>query len=280
MEEQDLRKQEITKKLIAVALLVVFLVLSATVFDSAASDPARYEKTLASLEEKEVTVLEMTGASAAISTAIAAVPGDATTPVAEELADLASCFVLILTVIVVEKFLVAMIGHVAFAYLIPAACALAAVGVVFEASVLKRWAVKLGIFGLVMCLVIPFSMSAADLIEETVGADAGYEQTIEQAQQISEEINENTDEEGNFITKAWDKITGGISGLADRGEEMFVNILESIALMLATSCVIPIAVLLIAFWALKMLFGVQINIPTDIHKRMSAKFRRHKAKAE
>ena len=125
-----------------------------------------------------------------------------------------------------------------------------------------------------MCLVIPFSMGAADIIEKTVDID--YEETIEQAEQITEEISENTDEEGNFLTKAWDKITGGISGLADRGEEMFVNILESIALMLATSCVIPIAVLLIAFWAIKMLFGVQITIPAGLPGKISGRFRKRK----
>lgn len=274
MKDQDLLRREIAKKLIAVALLAVMLALSVTVLDRAASDPARYERTLASLDEKEATVLKMTGASAAVSTAIAAVPGDATTPVAEELADLASCFVFILTVIVVEKFLVAVIGHVAFAYLIPAACLLAAAGIVLRMRLLKQWAVKLGLFGLIMCLVIPFSMGAADIIEKTVDTD--YEQTIEQAQQITEEISESTDEEGNFLTKAWGKITGGISGLADRGEELFVNILESIAMMLATSCIIPIAVLLIAFWAIKMLFGVQITIPTDICGKLFGRFRRNR----
>lgn len=278
MEEQELQRREILKKVIAVTLLVALLALSATVFDKAASDPARYEQTLASLKEKEATVLKMTGASAAVSTAIAAVPGDATTPVAEELADLASCFVLILTVIVVEKFLVAVIGHVAFAYLIPAACLLAAAGVLLETSTLKRWAIKLGVFGLVMCLVIPFSMGAADIIEKTVDVD--YDQTIEQAQQITDEISESTDEEGNFLTKAWDKITGGISGLADRGEELFVDIVESIALMLATSCVIPIGVLLIAFWAIKILFGVQITIPAGLSGKVTGRFRRHRPKAE
>lgn len=272
MENEELWKSNVAKKLIAITLLIVLLTLSVTVFSKSASDPARYEKTLTALEDKEMTVLKMTGASAAAATAIAAVPGDATTPVADELAELSSYFVIILTVIVVEKCLTAAIGHVAFTFLIPAACLMAIAGVVMEAGALKRWALKIGVFGLVMCILIPFCMGVSGMIEQT----AAYEQTLEEAQQITDEISENTDEEGNFITKAWDKIKGGVSGLADRGEELFVDFLESIAILLATSCVIPLAVLLLAVWAIKLVFGVQVDLPTGLPKKMAGKFHKHR----
>ena len=271
MEQNALWKSTVARKLIAITLLIVLLTLSVTVLSKAASDPARYEKTLAALDEKEMTVLKMTGASAAAATAIAAVPGDSTTPVADELAELSSYFVIILTVIVVEKCLVAAIGHVSFAYLIPAACLLAIAGIVLEAGTFKRWALKVGIFGLVICILIPFCMGVSTLIEQT----ATYEETLEEAQQITEEISENTDDEGNFITKAWDKITGGITGLAKRGEDLFVDFLGSIAVLLATSCIIPVVVLLLAFWAIKMLFGVDVNLPAGLPKKMAGKFHKH-----
>lgn len=262
METETIKRSGIVKKAIAVVLLAALLIVS-VVFSKAASDPARYVKTLASLDAKEKTVLEMTAASAAAATAIAAVPGDATTPVADELADLASYFVVIMTVVIVEKYLVAVIGYAAYAYLIPAGCVLGIVGTLLGKGPWKRWAVKLGVCGLLISLAIPFSMGVSELIEAK--ADVTFEATLDEARQITEEINENTDEEGNFITKAWDKITGGISGLAGRGEELFVDFLESIAVLLATSCVIPIAVLLAALWAIKTFFGIPFHMPAP-HK--------------
>lgn len=272
METKTITRREIVIKVIAIVLLAALLILSVTVFSKAASDPDRYERTLTALDEKEATVLKMTGASAAVATAIAAVPGDATTPVADELADLASYFVIVLTVIIVEKYLVAVIGHVAFTYLIPAACLLAMAGVLLEMGTVKRWAVKLGVFGLILCLVIPLSMGASNIIEKK--ADATYEATIDEAREITEEITENTDSEGNFITKAWDRITGGVSNLTERGEKLFVDFLESIAVMLATSCVIPIVVLLAAFWAIKALFGLRIDFSADRLKKRFGRSRK------
>lgn len=263
METETIKRSGIVTKVIAVVLLAALLIVSVAVFSKAAGDPARYVKTLASLDAREKTVLEMTAASAAAATAIAAVPGDATTPVADELADLASYFVVIMTVVIVEKYLVAVIGYAAYAYLIPAGCVLGIVGTLLGKGPWKRWAIKLGVCGLLISLAIPFSMGVSELIEAK--ADVTFEATLDEAQQITEEINENTDEEGNFITKAWDKITGGISGLADRGEELFVDFLESIAVLLATSCVIPIAVLLAALWAIKTFFGVSFHMPAS-HK--------------
>lgn len=63
----------------------------------------------------------MTATSAAAATAIAAVPGDATTPVANKLADLTSYFLIILMVIFLEKYLVTLTGYAAFNSLIPVA---------------------------------------------------------------------------------------------------------------------------------------------------------------
>ncbi len=42
------------------------------------------------LEEKKITVMEMTAAVAASSIAVAAIPGDATTPLADQIAELGS----------------------------------------------------------------------------------------------------------------------------------------------------------------------------------------------
>lgn len=83
------------KKIAMVLVILVVLILSMTVISKAASDPANHTKTLESLDEKKEDVLKLTATSAAASTALAAIPGDATTPVANKLADLTSYFLII-----------------------------------------------------------------------------------------------------------------------------------------------------------------------------------------
>ncbi len=276
MENQNYRKRETTIKLIEVMVLVVLLVLSATVGDNYFSDPDHYPQTLSSLQDKEEKVMLLTGSCATAATLLATVPDDATTPVADEIADLASTFAIVLSVIFIEKYSLTLIGHVAFNYLFPAGCLFFIAGILSKRHYLKQWAVKLGIFGLIVCLMIPFAMDVADLIEET--SDYKIEQTIAQAEEISDEINENKDDEGNFLTKAWEKIKGGVSGLLDRASRLLSNALETAAVLLATSCIIPVAVVFVMIWAIKLLFGVQIHIPVDLPHRLSKRVFRHRAK--
>ena len=78
--------QKINKrKLAAVLVLLVVLALSMTVVQKAASDPENHTGTIEALDEKKADVLKLTASSAAAATALAAVPGDATTPVAKSL---------------------------------------------------------------------------------------------------------------------------------------------------------------------------------------------------
>ena len=99
--------QKINKrKLAAVLVLLVVLALSMTVVQKAASDPENHTGTIEALDEKKADVLKLTASSAAAATARAASPGDATTPVANKLADLTSYFLIVLMVVFLEKYLV------------------------------------------------------------------------------------------------------------------------------------------------------------------------------
>ena len=97
-----MRKMNV-KKVTAVIVLLVVMILSMTVVSKVASDPENHKKTIESLDEKKEDVLKLTATSAAASTALAAIPGDATTPVANKLADLTSYFLIILMVVFLGK---------------------------------------------------------------------------------------------------------------------------------------------------------------------------------
>ena len=145
--------QKINKrKLAAVLVLLVVLALSMTVVQKAASDPENHTATIEALDEKKADVLKLTASSAAAATALAAVPGDATTPVANKLADLTSYFLIVLMVVFLEKYLVTLTGYATFFILIPLACVLLGIGICAERPFLKVLARKVAAFGLVLFL--------------------------------------------------------------------------------------------------------------------------------
>ena len=59
--------------------------------------------------------------------------------------------------------------------------------------------------------------------------------------------------------------------MLEKGEELLNQFIELIAVMLVTSCLIPIFIFLFMIWFIRMLFGVQINVPKGVSKQIAAK---------
>lgn len=262
------------KNLAAIAVMLVIMILSMTVISKAASNPQNHEKTIKELDEKKEDVLKLTAASVALSTLIAAVPGDSTTPVANKLADLSSYFIIVLAALFLEKYLVTLTGYAAFSILIPIACALFIAGICINKNILKMLAAKMAVFGIVIFTVIPLSMHVSATIEETY--ESTMKATVKEAQDMTDELEGKTDSEDNAFQKAFTKIKEGTSGILKKGEDILNRFIETIAVMIVTSCVIPIVVLLFMFWFVKILFGIQINMPKDVPEKIAAKMPRHK----
>lgn len=250
---------------IALMVAALVLILSMTVLSRVASDPENHKKTIEALDEKKADVLKLTASTAAASTAIAAIPGDSTTPVANKLADLTSYFMIILMVIFLEKYLVTLTGYAAFFILIPAVCILFAAGVCLNKAFLKVLAAKTAVFGAILFMIIPLSMKISAMIEETY--ELSMETTVKEAQDITDEINDNTDSEGNVFERFVSKLKDGVSGLIKKGETLLNHFIEIVAVMMVTSCFIPIVVLLFMLWLVRILFGLQINVPKDLPDR-------------
>ena len=102
-------KTETLQKLGASALLLVVALLSALWLAGTVSSPELHAKALAELDEKKITVMELTAATAVTSVAVSAVPGDATTPLASKIADLSSYLLLVVGAIMLEKLLLTML---------------------------------------------------------------------------------------------------------------------------------------------------------------------------
>ncbi len=201
--------------------------------------------------------MELTAASTAASAALTLLPGDTATPIAEKLADMSTYFLIVLCAIYAEKYLVTMTGYAAFLILIPLGCVLYSAGIGFGRHTWERIAKKLALFGIAIALVIPVSVKVSDLIEHTY--QSSIQETVDAAKEATQDIQSSSegqqDSDGSdssgVLSGIISGIKNGVSDISDKVESVLNNFIEALAVMLVTSCVIPVLVLVFFFWLAK-----------------------------
>lgn len=264
-------KKENRKKAVSVIVPLLVALLSITLLTRIATSQAIHDTSLKTLQAKQTTVLELTAASTAASAAVTLLPGDTATPIAEKLADLSSHFMVVLCAIFLEKYLLTITGYAAFRILIPAACLCYILSVCLKRNLLVQLCKKLTIFAIAIVLAIPASVGISNMIETT------YETTIQTtianakdaaASVSSEDQSETEEEDSGFWDGLLSKVTDGVSGVASKAVEKMSGILngfiEALAVMIVTSCVIPILVMLFFLWLVRIVVG--IDLPADGRK--------------
>lgn len=257
-----------TKKIIITIVLILIAILSIFVISKVASSAEFHAKTIKSLDDKKITVMELTAGTAGIATALAAIPSDATTPLANQIMSLSSYLLIVVGVIFFEKIMITLTGYITFTYLIPISCLLLGIYLYVPKEILKNLAIKIAIFGLVIFMVVPISVKISDLIEET--HETSINQTIESAKNLEKEVEESKENENkddgiwntitSTVTGAISSIGKGVSKLIEKGKIILGNLIDAIAVLLITSCVIPVVVLLAMVWIIKTIFGINISI--------------------
>ena len=226
------------------------------------SSPETYSGIIRSIDDKVETVLKLTASSTAASAGITAIPGDAGTPIAEKLADFSEYGILILCVLYAEKYLLSILGSGVFKFIIPIACMLYPLGFFRDLEGIKPILKKIAIVSLALYFVIPLSVHISDRIYETY--QASIDNTISAAEDLAEDavIAGSSAEDQNAIQRIWSALSESASSLAERGAEILNRFIESLAVMIVTSCVIPILVLLFSLWIINQVFGFSIPAPS------------------
>lgn len=175
---------------IGVALIV--MIMSMTIFAEKASSAESYKKTIQFLDEQKDTVTKLTLASTTASTIITMIPDDAGTPIANKLADLSADFIIVLSALYLEKYLLTIIGLISFRCLLPIACLIYIINKLFYRSdKARKIAQKIAIFALMLAVMIPVSVKVSRMVETTY--KVSIENTIAAANQITEEFEKDSD---------------------------------------------------------------------------------------
>ena len=241
------------KTVICLALVLV-AVISFFVIGEKASSIEVHAAEIASIDEKSETVLKLTAVSTLTSAAISWIPGDTATPIAEEIADFATYFILILCVLYSEKYLLTIIGLGVFRIAIPLACGLLIAGILSSQKPLGRLGAKLAVIAIAVYFAIPLGLHVSDMIYETY--TASIESTISTAEELSGEtaaLDGQSDE--NVIQSILRQLSESVSSLTQKATTVMNNFIETLAVLIVTSCVIPVLVLLLMLWLVKILTG-------------------------
>lgn len=280
-------KKETTKKIICIAMIIAIGCASFFAAAPLAENPENYQKTMETLDSIENKAIVMTGTSIALATAAALVPGDATTPVANKLADVAGYMIIVYVAIIIEKYLLALTGIAAFKILIPAATLLLLLSILVprigNENKLNRLAAKFIVIGIMLWALVPASSAVINVITDTYDTNYGTGLKVEESAfetldemenaEKSVQNNEEKKETGKDfslkemwkdITEKTSEVTDSVKGKVSAGVVEFQNslnnMLEGVAVMIVTTCVIPIAVLFLFLWIIKAVTGMNFTI--------------------
>lgn len=266
---------------VLIALIAVLMLALAPHFAS----PQAHAEVIATIDEKIDNVLTLMAGSTGAAALISAIPGDAGSPIAEKLMDLSTGFLIVLAALFLEKYLITIFSGAALGIVLPLAmAALIAFVWLYGRS---RWSAaplrvsaKLAAIGAVLLLAIPTSAWVTNQIDAVY--DTSLQQSVESAQALAdgaakaEKSGEESDDKGilGFFQGAIDTVTGGITSAVEGAQESLNQFIESLAVMLVTSCLIPLLVLLFYFWMANILLGMNIDVPTAASALNPRKLRR------
>ena len=269
------------EKLVKILAIVFLMVFSFTVLTHVIPESKFVQDTVKHLEDSQNTIMKFSGTTIATSLSLSALPNDFASPLASTVSDLNTYFIFIFAVLFVEKLLVIEGIKIALVWMIPAACILGILAIVFEKEMFKNFAKKLLILGISVILVVPMSTH----FTETVCADylTYVDETIEEADAGAGKINEimaEGNEQATFFDKLSDAFKTAISDVNDL-LAYFKNVVKkcvnSVAVMIVTTFVLPMLVMLLFRWLLTELFALHLPAPKvsiKLPKELKNKFRK------
>ena len=276
--------ESVKKSIVWIIVYVLIGSVSFLFLSEPLSKAENYPRTMETINKIENEAIGMTGLATAAATVAAAIPTETATPIANKLMDIAGYMVIIYTAIILEKYMLTMLGGVIFKYLIPVACLILIIfRIIMVRMVLKRYkggaagfiynardiVLKIVCFTLIIWAMVPASAVISDNLYDVYGASKSEQINQLDAQydnKVKTESKEVNTEDEHIWTKMKNKFKGTVNNVIGTGEKAidyckaYMNILlEWVAVLIITACVIPIAVLFVGLWLAKIMFGLNIG---------------------
>ena len=266
-----------------VIVSVIVLIIGATSFWGVsvwAENPKTYTETISRIEDFKDNAIVLTGTATGMATVAAMVPGDTTTPLANKLADVAGYMVIVYAALTMEKYMMTLAGLLLFKIIIPALSILTAVIVLIRGTERQgRWKIafaKILLVSIVLWALVPSSMYVSTMVQEmyNVSVETKMEQIEKENKQLEREAKQSkadTDKKGSFFLTKWyekakDKVSDTKISATQKIKEfeaVLDNLIEGVAVLIVTTCVIPLAVMALMLWLVKLIIapGTEYKVP-------------------
>lgn len=191
-------KQPLRNRLIMMLICIGIALASFFVVSKWATSVDSYRWVIKTLNGLQKKALGLSGTATALATGAAAIPGEATTPIANKLADVAGYMVIVYAVIIVEKYLLTITGYIAFKILFPIGCVLLAAGNFLKngwKEFIYRIGIKSIILGVLLWGLVPTSAWVTNMVNETYAKSYEADFSLEDTEELLDEgdTSSNTD---------------------------------------------------------------------------------------
>lgn len=244
------------------------MVLSSTFLYHKLPESQLMQNSIDSLEKSQKTVAAFSGTTLATSLAISALPDDFASPLANTVSDFNTYFIFMFAVIFIEKLLVIVGAPFALRYIIPVAGCLFIIYIFNSKECFKNFAKKIFILALCLVLAIPVSIHLTDFVCD--GYMDYVDETIAETEAGASKINDimsSSDEETTIFEKlsnAFKTAIQSVSDLLTYFKNVIKKCVNSIAIMIIKTFVLPILILMAFRWLLKEVFS--LNMPISVPK--------------
>lgn len=286
MEQKNTKENLVIRIGIITVCIIIAFVSNAVLAKNYSSPEYKMNKeTIAYLDEKKTTALELCAGATALSAAITMAPGDTGTPIAQKLTDLSGYFLIVVSAIYLEKYLLTILGALTFKWLIPIAMSAIALYFAIKKDYFWKLGVKILIFGLALYAVIPVSVHVSRLIYNTY--QESIDTTLAETEDLIRQTEENADAETGTEQKSDDE--GLLSGFIDKAKDtidkakdaigvatehfkyMLNRFIDGLAVLIVTTCLIPILVMIFFVWLVKIILGTAITQPGNVISNVTGK---------
>lgn len=245
----ELKLNKTAKIIIALALTLIALISIVNITPLAVAK-STHAKSIKQIDQEISTVLELSAGAAGASAVLSLLPDDTCTPVANQLAEFGTYFLIVLSALFFEKYMITTVGYLSFTIIVPVICLLLGIGIIGRKKSFNYFAVKLMVVALALYFALPLSVKVSEVIYRNY--ESSIQETINEATTIGD--NGKTSEGSNQI-KEWIKESS--EKVVDYISNMLSSFVEALAVMIVTACVIPILVLVFVFWLIKAIFGIK-----------------------
>ncbi len=255
------------KKIILVLVCLILIVISVGFISPMTTKVENHEHTIEIIDKEIGSVLKLTGGSTLASAVISLLPNDTCTPIAEQLAELSTYFLIVLSALYLEKYLLTMFGFITFTILIPLAIVLFAYGKLWDREKAKAVSWKLALTGLALYFLVPLGVKMSETVYKT------YETTIESTVATAEQMSVEQSVDAGAVEKFLKWIEGAAVTVTEFATKLLGRFVESIAVMIVAACLIPILAVILFIWLVKVLFKLDFSM-SDVEKFLL--FNRHR----